>query len=92
MALRLFITTVTGSRETKSQQSEMTRILDSCGHPYEVVDIAVDNSFRTEMREKSGNPNALPPQLFLGDKYLGGFQELMAAVEDGDLEKFLGQN
>ncbi|CAI9586157.1 unnamed protein product [Staurois parvus] len=70
----------------------MVRVLDTCGQPYSTVDIAVDNNLRTEMREKCGNPNALPPQLCLGDKYLGGYEEVMAAVEDGTLNNFLGQN
>ncbi|XP_072277636.1 SH3 domain-binding glutamic acid-rich-like protein 3 [Pyxicephalus adspersus] len=91
MDLKMYMTTVTSSRETKSQQAEMCRILDTCGHPYVTVDISVDKDLLTEMREKSCKPNAVPPQLFLGDEYLGGFQELMTAVEDGELQKFLGK-
>ncbi|KAM5181954.1 SH3 domain-binding glutamic acid-rich-like protein 3 isoform 1-T1 [Mantella aurantiaca] len=71
MALILYLTTVTSSRETKSQQNEMTRVLDTCGQPYETVDIAVDNTLREEMRLKCSNPIALPPQLFRGEKHLG---------------------
>ncbi|KAM5181955.1 SH3 domain-binding glutamic acid-rich-like protein 3 isoform 2-T2 [Mantella aurantiaca] len=92
MALILYLTTVTSSRETKSQQNEMTRVLDTCGQPYETVDIAVDNTLREEMRLKCSNPIALPPQLFRGEKHLGGFAELMTAVENGELKTFLGQN
>ncbi|PIO15913.1 hypothetical protein AB205_0072330 [Aquarana catesbeiana] len=92
MSLKMYMTTVTSSRETKAQQQDIVRVLDTSGQPYETVDIAADNSLRAEMREKCGNPNALPPQLFLGDKYLGGYDEIMAAVEDGELKKFLGEN
>ncbi|XP_040193955.1 SH3 domain-binding glutamic acid-rich-like protein 3 [Rana temporaria] len=90
--LKMYMTTVTSSRETKAQQHEMVRVLDTSGLPYETVDIAVDNILRTEMREKCGNPSALPPQLFLGDKYLGNYDDMMRAVEDGELKKFLGKD
>ncbi|KAM9319340.1 SH3 domain-binding glutamic acid-rich-like protein 3 [Gastrophryne carolinensis] len=89
MSLRLCITTVSSSRETKAQQTEMIRVLDSCGKPYETVDISQNNDLRAEMREKCGNPTALPPQLFCGDRYLGGYMEMMNAVEDGQLDSFL---
>ncbi|XP_068103194.1 SH3 domain-binding glutamic acid-rich-like protein 3 [Hyperolius riggenbachi] len=92
-SLRMFMTSVTSSRETKAHQAEMTRILDTCGHPYETVDISVDSNLRAEMREKSGNPSALPPLLFRGDKFIGGIEELKSAVEDSNLEELLqGKN
>ncbi|XP_069827620.1 SH3 domain-binding glutamic acid-rich-like protein 3 [Dendropsophus ebraccatus] len=89
MSLTLYMTSVTSSRETKSQQSEVTRILDSHGAKYDTVDISQDKCFLGEMREKAGNPSALPPQLFHGDKHIGGYEQLMEAVEDGNLDKFL---
>ncbi|KAG8588728.1 hypothetical protein GDO81_006077 [Engystomops pustulosus] len=89
MPLDLYITSVTSFRETKAQQNEMMRILDTRGVTYKTVDISVDKCLLEEMREKCGNPSAVPPQLFLGNKYLGGYPELMDAVEDGEADKFL---
>ncbi|XP_075051869.1 SH3 domain-binding glutamic acid-rich-like protein 3 [Mixophyes fleayi] len=90
MALTLYMTTVTSSRETKSQQSDMIRILETEQCKYETVDISVDKCLLEEMRQKAGNSSALPPQLFCGDKYIGCFEDFMAAVEDGTLSTFLG--
>ncbi|KAH1175196.1 hypothetical protein KIL84_021610 [Mauremys mutica] len=69
--LKVYSTSVTGSREIKSQQSEVTRILDGKNIKYELVDISQDNALREEMRTRSGNPKAIPPQIFNGDHYCG---------------------
>ncbi|XP_073522663.1 SH3 domain-binding glutamic acid-rich-like protein 3 [Phyllobates terribilis] len=89
MSLKLYMTTVTSSRETKSQQNDMMRILDIHGVQYEPVDISLDKCILGEMREKAGNPSAVPPLLFSGDTYIGGFKEMMDAVEDGNLHQVL---
>lgn len=57
--------------QIKSQQSEVTRILDGKNIKYNMVDISQDNTLREEMRTKSGNPKAIPPQIFNGDHYCG---------------------
>uniref|UniRef100_A0A663LRB2 SH3 domain-binding glutamic acid-rich-like protein 3 n=1 Tax=Athene cunicularia TaxID=194338 RepID=A0A663LRB2_ATHCN len=69
--LKVYSTSVTGSREIKSQQSEVTRILDGKNIKYELVDISQDNALREEMRAKAGNPKAIPPQIVNGDHYCG---------------------
>lgn len=57
--------------QVKSQQAEVMRILDSKSIKYELIDISVDGAFRDEMRSKSGNPTAIPPQIFNEDQYCG---------------------
>lgn len=57
--------------QVKSQQAEVMRILDSKSIPYELIDISVGGQVRDEMRSKSGNPTAVPPQLFNEDQYCG---------------------
>lgn len=57
--------------QIKSQQSEVTRILDGKNIKYELVDISQDNALREEMRAKAGNPKAIPPQIVNGDQYCG---------------------
>ncbi|XP_069751550.1 SH3 domain-binding glutamic acid-rich-like protein 3 isoform X1 [Narcine bancroftii] len=105
MSIRVYYTTVTGFREVKSQQSEVTRVMDSKGIKYELIDIAQSNASKEEMRSKSGNPNALPPQIFNGDQHCGvrlrssgcfngdqhcgGFEDFVEAVETSDVRKFL---
>ncbi|XP_062889807.1 LOW QUALITY PROTEIN: SH3 domain-binding glutamic acid-rich-like protein 3 [Mobula hypostoma] len=89
MSIRVYYTTVAGSREVKSQQSEVTRVLDSKGIKYEMIDIAQNNALKEEMRSKSGNPSALPPQIFNGDQHCGGYEDFVEAVETNDVRKFL---
>ncbi|TSO05447.1 Apolipoprotein Eb [Bagarius yarrelli] len=72
MGIKVYFTTVTASREVKSQQAEVMRILESKNIQFELVDIAVGEEVRSEMRTLSGNPNAAPPQIFNGDQYCGG--------------------
>lgn len=62
--------------QIKSQQSEVTRILDGKNIKYELVDISQDNALREEMRAKAGNPKAIPPQIVNGDHYCGVRLEL----------------
>ncbi|XP_044143484.1 SH3 domain-binding glutamic acid-rich-like protein 3 isoform X2 [Bufo gargarizans] len=69
--LTFFMSSVTSTREMKSQQNEMKRILDSHGIPYDSVDISVDKCLLDKMREQIGNPRAVPPQLFRGEKCIG---------------------
>lgn len=55
----------------KSQQIEVMRILESKKIEYKLVDISQGEELRDEMRTKSGNPTAVPPQLFNEDQYCG---------------------
>lgn len=57
--------------QVKSRQAEMMRVLESKSIKYELVDISVGSEVRDEMRNKAGNPTAVPPQLFNEDKYCG---------------------
>ncbi|XP_062996323.1 SH3 domain-binding glutamic acid-rich-like protein 3 [Elgaria multicarinata webbii] len=87
--LTIYCTSVTGSREIKSQQSEVTRILDGKHIEYNLVDISQDNALREEMRAKSGNPKAIPPQIFNGEHYCGDYELFVEAVEQKVLLEFL---
>lgn len=87
--LRVYSTSVTGSREIKSQQSEVTRILDGKRIQYQLVDISQDNALRDEMRALAGNPKATPPQIVNGDQYCGDYELFVEAVEQNTLQEFL---
>lgn len=89
MGVKLYYTTVTASRTVKSQQAEMMRILDSKSIQYELIDIAVDTELRDQMRDKAGNPSAVPPQLFNEDQYCGDYEMFSDAVEADTVEQFL---
>ncbi|KAG1947461.1 SH3 domain-binding glutamic acid-rich-like protein [Pimephales promelas] len=76
-------------REVKSQQAEVMRILDSKSIKYELIDISVGGAVRDEMRSKSGNPTAIPPQIFNEDQYCGNYEMFSEAVEADTVDQFL---
>uniref|UniRef100_F7FNU3 SH3 domain-binding glutamic acid-rich-like protein 3 n=1 Tax=Rattus norvegicus TaxID=10116 RepID=F7FNU3_RAT len=78
-----------GGSEIKSQQSEVTRILDGKRIQYQLVDISQDNALRDEMRTLAGNPKATPPQIVNGDHYCGDYELFVEAVEQNTLQEFL---
>ncbi|KAG5265115.1 hypothetical protein AALO_G00261590 [Alosa alosa] len=89
MGIKLYYTTVTASREVKSQQAEIMRILESKSIQFELIDISVGGDVRDEMRTKSGNPTAVPPQIFNEDQYCGNYEMFAEAVEADTVEQFL---
>ncbi|KAJ8267726.1 hypothetical protein COCON_G00128980 [Conger conger] len=89
MGVKLYYTTVTASREVKSQQSEIIRFLEGKNIPFELIDISVGGAVREEMREKAGKPSAAPPQIFNGDEYCGDHSMFSDAVEANAVEQFL---
>ena len=56
---------------------------------YTEFDIAVDPSKRQEMQEKTNGARTIP-QIFIGDTYIGGYNELKALEVEGKLNSLLG--
>lgn len=63
-------------------------LLDARGYSYEEVDMARDPQAREELVARTGRMTF--PQIMVGDKSIGGFQELLAAHRAGTLEAVLG--
>lgn len=57
--------------QIRKQQSHMKDVLDGKKVKYEEIDISSSSEDRDKMRELCGDPKALPPQIFRGNKYLG---------------------
>lgn len=57
--------------QVKQRQSEVLRILDGNHMKYELVDVSISENLLQEMRDKAGNPEAIPPQIFNGEQYCG---------------------
>lgn len=55
----------------KKRQQKIEMILDGKKIAYEKLDVAASEEYKKKMRELSGNPTAIPPQLFNGDTYCG---------------------
>lgn len=54
---------------------------------FEDIPVGDDPVLLAEMREKSGRRSV--PQIFVGDTHIGGFDELNALDQSGELDKLL---
>ena len=55
---------------------------------YTEFDIGVDSLKRQEMQEKTNGARTIP-QIFIGDTYVGGYNELKALENKGELDSLL---
>ena len=63
-------------------------LLKKKGAAVEEVDVFMDEVARTEMEAKSGGARSVP-QIFIGDTYVGGCDELFALEKEGKLDPLL---
>jgi glutaredoxin 3 len=63
-------------------------LLGKKGAAYEEIDVMMDNKARQEMEDKSGGARSVP-QIFIGDTYVGGSDELQALEREGKLDALL---
>lgn len=54
---------------------------------FEDIAVSEDPAAFAEMQEKSGRQSV--PQIFVGDTHVGGFDELYALDQSGELDKLL---
>jgi len=59
------------SLQLKKNQERIISVLSSKKIPFKAVDIAQNSDDKDLMRQKAGDPTALPPQLCNGDVYCG---------------------
>lgn len=64
-------------------------LLDRKGAAYEEVVASMDPGRREEMRQRSGRTTY--PQIFIGDRHIGGCDELVALDRGGELDPLLAQ-
>jgi len=55
---------------------------------YIEFDIAIDSSKMQEMQERTKGARTIP-QIFIGETYVGGYNELKALESQGELENLL---
>ena len=60
------------------------RLLDAKGWAYEARVVDGDPAMRAEARERSGRTSV--PQIWFGDRHVGGFDDLAALERDGELD------
>jgi glutaredoxin 3 len=65
------------------------RLLDSLGVDFDEIDVADDPGRRAEMVELSGRHTV--PQIWIGDRHVGGFDDLNELYHTGKLERLLAE-
>ncbi|RMD71028.1 MAG: glutaredoxin 3 [Gammaproteobacteria bacterium] len=65
------------------------RLLDRKGVAYTVIDVGKDPSLRKEMVAKSGRTTV--PQIFIDDRPVGGYDDLVELDREGQLDRLLGK-
>ena len=64
-------------------------LLKKKGVDYEDISVSADPSAMAEMQERSGRQTV--PQVFIGETHVGGFDELYALDQSGELDKLLAE-
>jgi glutaredoxin 3 len=64
------------------------RLLQEKGVAYTEVEAGMDPNLRREMIEKSGGRNTFP-QIFIGERHIGGCDEMMGLEREGKLDALL---
>ena len=63
-------------------------LLQAKGAAYTEIDVTHDTDLQAEMVERSGRRTV--PQIFIGDRHIGGFDDLAALDAAGELDPLLG--
>jgi len=63
------------------------RLLGEKGQQWTEIDIEADPARRAEMMERSGRRTV--PQIFVADQHVGGYDELAALEQAGELDALL---
>lgn len=65
------------------------RLLSKKGAPFHEINVAVDPSRRAEMVRRAGRHTV--PQIFIGDRHIGGSDDLHALDRAGELDPLLAR-
>jgi len=63
-------------------------LLKKKGASFDEVDVFMDADARQEMEDKSNGARTVP-QIIIGEKYVGGCDDLYALESDGELDQLL---
>ena len=65
------------------------QLLDEKGVQFEAIDVTHDTIRELEMRERAGRTSV--PQIFVGDRHLGGYDDIAALDRRGELDPILDE-
>ena len=80
-------TAIIYTKETCPYCVEAKRLLEKVGIPYEEIRIDLEPARATEMIERSARKTV--PQIFIGDRHIGGCDDLYALEQAEGLAQFL---
>ena len=63
------------------------RLLEAKGVAYEEIDVTMDAARRREMMDRSGQRTV--PQIFIGAQHIGGYDDIAALEQAGELDPLL---
>ena len=63
------------------------QLLEQKGRSWQEIDVSEVPERRSEMRERSGRSSV--PQIWIGERHVGGFDELSALERAGELDALL---
>ena len=66
------------------------RLLESKGQDWQEIDVDAESGRREEMIERSGRRTV--PQIWIGDRHVGGYDDLAALERAGELDALLAQS
>jgi len=64
------------------------RLLDTKGVEYEEISVDWETAQREEMMQRANGRHTVP-QIFIGERHVGGFDDLYALEKAGELEPLL---
>ena len=64
------------------------RLLNKKNNPYKEINIALEEGKMEEMLKKSNGMKTIP-QIFIEDHHIGGYDELRALENKGELDKLI---
>jgi len=85
----VFSTSLSAIRKTFDECEKVKALLDNMGVEYEERDISLDVATREELRARLGGQMRPVPQVWLGEKHLGGAREVEEVAESGALQQML---
>jgi len=87
--VELFLSLATFSQQVKKDIMNLKYLLDKKKVKYIEYDVGIDQSKKEWMQKTSGKREL--PQLFVNEKYVGGYDEVQMLEEVGELSALLGQ-
>ncbi|XP_035687019.1 SH3 domain-binding glutamic acid-rich-like protein 2 isoform X2 [Branchiostoma floridae] len=92
MVIKVYITGVSASTQLRKHQQDVLDIIGGMKIEHEMIDVSIDDDARQFMWTNSKQPEKgkpLPPQIFNGEEYCGGWEEFEVAKENEQVYDFL---